>query len=164
MANAMPYCPVQTAYTASFGEGLIRIALEGGAGRYRRVSQGDTHTVACRWILRGDKYSVFMGFYRNFIRSGGEPFTIPLTLDSANLDLYTAQFIPGTVQVEGKSGEVFTVSGQLEVQQLPLYWNGSEDEWGAIAMLVGEYGSIRAAAEILNLLDKLVNVDLPYYA
>ncbi len=161
---AIPYCPTQVGYAASFGEGMLRIALDGGAGRYRRVSEGNTHVVNARWVLEGQEFSVLQGLYRNFIRSGGAPLTVPLTLDSSTLDLYTVWILPQTWSLQERNGDIYTIVAQLEVEPLGKYWNGSEDDWGAVAVLVGVYGSVEAAARVLNLLDKLVNQDLPYYA
>lgn len=75
------------------------------------------------------------------------------------MERYEASFVPGSIQLANKQGPVFTVSATLEV--LPRYETLDEatDEAGSAAMVHAFYGPDTTG--FLNLLDQLVNEDLP---
>ncbi|GAB3081200.1 hypothetical protein GCM10027287_17600 [Bordetella muralis] len=54
------------------------------------------------------------------------------------------------------------VAAMLEVDAIPEYDAGEWDYWATLIMLLMIYGSLPAAKEVLNLLNKLVNEDLPH--
>lgn len=158
----LPYCPLQASYTATPTDGMIATELDGGAARTRLDILGGPSNVQATWVLRSFDFSIFMGFWRNWRNSGGVYFEIDLPLDSAEVDRYEASFVPGNTLTWAKSGDVYTITAPLWVLPLDKYLDGEDDYFGTLAMLVGAYGSIAAALAILNALDKLVNVDLPY--
>lgn len=161
-SQKMPFCPAQAGYSADFGDGTLRVGLDGGASRYRAGVSGSSDTVAATWVLRSDEYSAFMGFVRNQKRLGSVPFLIDLPLQSHELVEYEASFIPRSVRLVSKTASVFTVAASLEVFSKQEFDDADLDYWASLVMMLAIYGSIPAAQEILNLLAKLVNEDLPH--
>lgn len=158
----MPFCPAQAGYSADFGDGTLRVQLDGGSSRYRAGVSGNSDTVAATWILKGEEYSAFMGFVRNQKRGGSAPFLIDLPLQSHEFVEYEAAFVPRSVRLVSKTAAVFTVSASLEVFSKLEFDDADLDYWASLVMMLVIYGSIPAAREILNLLAKLVNEDLPH--
>ncbi|WP_454674837.1 hypothetical protein [Achromobacter pestifer] len=160
--SKIPFRPAQAGYSAAFGDGTESIQLAGGSGRYRAGVQGNSDTVNASWVLVGDDYSAFMGFVRNYWREGPQSFLIDLSLDSHEMEEYEAYFVPRTLKLVSRQGRTYTVSSSLEVLALAKFEDADLDYWGSLIMLLVIYGSIPAAREILNLLAKLVNEDLPH--
>lgn len=158
----IPFCPTQASYSVTFGDGISSIQLDGGSARYRAGVQGNAHTVDVNWVLTGQDYALFMGFVRNYQRSGAQAFDIDLSLDSHEMTTYVAHFVPRTLKLVSRRGSVFTVAATLEVLPRQEFEDGSLDYWASLVMLLVIYGSLPAAQEILNLLDKLANEDLPH--
>lgn len=164
MANfeKIPFCPTQASFAAEFGDGSLSIALEGGSGRYRAGPENQADAVNVTWVLEGERYSSLMGFWRNMRRLGGGPFLIDLSLHSHEMVEYQAYFVPRTFRLVARQGRIFTVAAQLQVLAKPEFDDATLDYWGSLVMMLAIYGSIPAAKEILNLLAKLVNEDLPH--
>lgn len=93
----MPFYPLDAGYSSSVNDGVRRIALDGGGGRYRVDILGGADIVNATWRLYGDEYSMFMAFVRRWIRSGGQRFEIDLVLDSHEIETYQASFIPESI-------------------------------------------------------------------
>lgn len=157
----LPYCPLQASYSVSPIDGMLSTDLDGGAPRTRLDILGGPSTVQCTWVLRAFDFSIFMGFWRNWRASGGVYFDVDLLIDSADVERYQASFIPGNTLNWSKNGDVYTVVAPLWVLPLDKFLD-DDDYYGTLAMLIGAYGSVAAALAVLNALDKLVNVDLPY--
>jgi len=66
------------------------------------------------------------------------------------------------VKLMGKNGPSFLVSAELEVLALPEFTDADLDYWRSVVSLLIIYGGYAQAMEVLNLLDKLVNEDLPH--
>lgn len=159
--KVLPFMPLQAGYGAQFNDGVSRIPLPGGKGRNRVTSIGDSDLVHASWNLTGKDYSMFMGFYRDW-GSTAEAFQVDLMLHSHELKRYTASFIPQSLQLVEKKGAHFLVSAQLEVHALPEFTDADLDYWRSVVSLLIIYGGYAQAMEVLNLLDKLVNEDLPH--
>ncbi len=157
----LPFLPLHAGFTAAFDDGVGRIALAGGRGRYRVEMQGNSNQVNATWALREENYSLFMGFYRDWTRTASM-FEVDLKLDSHQIKRYTASFIPGSVQLVSKSGRIYRVSAQLEVLPLPEFSDADLDYWWSVLQLFIIYGNYETALQVLNLLAKLVNEDLPH--
>lgn len=157
----LPFCPLAAGYTASFDDGVSRIALAGGQGRYRVEMAGNSTSVNATWALRAENYSLFMGFYRDWSRTAAM-FEVDLKLDSHQIKRYTASFIPGSVQLVSKNAKIYRVSAQLEVLPLPEFSDADLDYWWSVLQLFIIYGSYETVLQVLNLLAKLVNEDLPH--
>lgn len=158
----IPFCPAQASFGASFGDGSASTALDGGASRYRAGPDNQSDTVDVSWVLRAENYSMFMGFFRKMRRLGGGPFLIDLSLQSHEMVEYTAYFVPRTLHLVSRQGAVYTVSAQLEVLSRDDFDQEDLDYWGRLVTLLIIYGNLPAAKEILDLLAKLVNEDLPH--
>lgn len=158
----IPFCPAQASFNGMFGDGSSSIALDGGSDRNRAGPGDQSDTVNASWVLRGEDYSMFMGFFRDMRRLGGGPFLIDLSLQSHEMVEYRAYFVPKTLQLVSRQGAVFTVAGQLKVLSRSDFESPDLDYWGQLVTLLIIYGSLPAAKEILNLLRKLVNEDLPH--
>lgn len=157
-----PYCPLQSSFSATMSDGIIATELEGGAPYTRRDVYGAPHVVQATWVLHENDYSIFMAYWRQWIRSGGAFFEIDMILESQNVDRYQASFIPGTMAPAGKNGSVFTINAPLWVLPLDLYIDEDTDPFLAFFPLIELYGDITTVLRMLNLLEKLVNVDLPH--
>ncbi|ADP17335.1 hypothetical protein AXYL_04015 [Achromobacter xylosoxidans A8] len=158
----LPFRPIQAGYAPALGDGSQRIALEGGSGRYRAGVQSMAHTLQATYVVFGEEYGLLMGFWRKMRRIGGGPFYADLTIDSSLSNRYVAHFIPGSARPVPIGGDGWTVTFQLEVESLPEFDDETLDYWGAILTLFAIYGSLPAIKEMMNLLAKLVNEDLPH--
>lgn len=156
----LPYQPIQAGYGIQPGDGTQRIALDGGSGRYRAGVGGASHMVTATYALFGEEYDAFMGFMRTIERSGGGPFYADLVIDGSYKLRYVAHFIPNSARAS-MSGDIFTVSVTLEVDRRPEYEDPDTDFWAQFLKFIEIYGSIRAAREAFNLLEKIVNKDWP---
>ncbi|HEX4302828.1 MAG TPA: hypothetical protein VHZ78_08540 [Rhizomicrobium sp.] len=99
-------------------DGVIRVALNGGAGRYRADIEGGTSLVQVAFILDPAQWQYFWAFLRNRAADGSEPFLADLVLDGSPVTEFTVYLIPGSAKVTGVKGVIKYVSAQLEV--LPL--------------------------------------------
>jgi len=70
--------------------------------------------------------------------------------------------MPETARPVPIGGGGWSVSFQLEVDTLPEFDDADLDYWGSLVMMLAIYGTIPAAKEMLDLLAKLVNEDLPH--
>ena len=104
---------------------------------------------------------MFMGFYRDWSATA-ELFQVDLTLHSHEMKRYTASFVPKSLQLVERHGAHFLVSAELEVLALPEFTDADLDYWRSVVLLLIIYGGYTRAMEVLNLLDKLVNEDLPH--
>lgn len=160
--DVMPFRAIQAGYGAELGDGSQRIGLDGGAGRYRAGLEGVTHMVNATYAEFGENYDLLMGFWRKMRRIGGGPFQVDLCIDTHTPRRYTAYFIPGSARPLPMGGGGWSVTFQMEVLSLAEFDNPDLDYWASLVTLLVIYGSMPAAQEILNLLDKLVNEDLPH--
>lgn len=133
-----PLCPAQAGYSAQFDEGIISAKLDGGPPFMRLDIPGNPVNVSATWVLSGDHYCVFQGLYRDWARTGGDPFYIDLILESASPSTYEATFVPGSVRLASKSGDVYTVNAQLLA--MPKFLDPCEDFCASAAILYAYYG------------------------
>jgi hypothetical protein len=113
-------------YSAQFGNNVLSIELDGGAGRYRLDKIGAAHQVSVQWQLTYKAYSYLMAFYRTEIDFGSMPFEIDLSLDSGPSATYTAHIVPGTFKLDAYLIGLYQVSATLEIT--PATVNTIEDE------------------------------------
>ena len=150
--------PDQAGYSVLDGTEVLRQQLDGGMGRYRVDILNATRTVNCKWTVGPYDYQYLRSFY-NVVNATAATFLIDLYLDAPVLTEHEAKFLPGTMQLAENKGMSFTVSCQMEVTPIDT----SEFD-AAFIELLAIYGSRQNVSEILNLLEKLVNVDLPEIA
>lgn len=151
--------PNQSGYSVSVGQETISTKLDGGASRFRVDILNASSDVTCSWTVGQDNYEYLRMFYLVNIKNGNEPFLIDLILDSPTPTQYTARFIPGTWGLTGQRGHTYTVGCQLEIEAIEHDYEYDE----TVIWLVSEYGSLCKALEILNLLYKLVDIDMPEF-
>lgn len=112
--------PERSGYAATPGIETIATALDGGLGRYRADQLGASAQVTVQWTVGRNDYNYLMAFYRTAINRGSSPFLIDLILDSADALEYTANLVPGSLNLNSQSGLTYVVQATLEVQPLPL--------------------------------------------
>lgn len=151
--NKMMYCSTQEGYSASIGDGVISQILDGGADRYRKSLKGVLHTVNSRWIVKEYGYLYLMAFYRVWTRNPSQPFLAKLCIDDAEVKPYEC-FFSGSPTLSDKEGKHFTVTATLRVK--PILANDDLDD-----LIVGAGNDGVDLAKLTNLLEKLVNEDLP---
>lgn len=147
--------PDSQGYSVQDGEDVIAIELDGGAGRYIRDKWGSTSRVAVTWTLLPAQHQYLRAFYNTTIAKGSLPFLCDLILDDPSPIEHVCRIVPKTMSLGNQQGFAYISSCTFEVE--PIAADGETDE--ALVMLYGEYGE--DAYSILNLLEKLVNVDLP---
>lgn len=153
-----PFVPQQAGYTADFADGIVSSGMDGGPSFRRLDTTGNPFSVSASWVLAYDDYDMFQGYVRNWMRSGGDPFIIDLVLEGLGVAEYQATFVPGTIRLSSKNGNVITVNAQLEA--LPNFVSPCNDEWAARALMEAVFGD--DACEAIDILDKVVNEDLVY--
>lgn len=151
-----PFKPLQAGHTIAFNDGMLSVALDGGPPRQRLDTVGAPDQVSASWVLKGDEYTLFMGAVRNWRRAGGEPLLMQLVHDSAEPDTYQVTFVPNTVRMISKNGEVFTVAANLLVLPLDKYLHPDLDIDALRAYLVSFYGSPKLASLALDLLREMM--------
>lgn len=150
--------PDQSSYTVIDGLETLSVKLDGGASKYRRDVLNATSFVTVQWSLNPDDYKYIRAFYNTATASGSVPFLIDLLLDFPELTQHQAYFIPGTMKLQSQAGLQYVVVAQLEVKPIPA---NEEDDLVLIMNKELDYLYGNDSEEILNLLDELVNVDLP---
>lgn len=151
--NRMKYCSTQQSYSANIGDGVISQILDGGADRYRRSLKGVMHVVSSRWVVNKVGYQYLMAFYRVWARNPSKPFIAKLCVDNAPVEDYQC-FFSGAPTLTEKNGKVFTVTATLKVKPLAV-----DEAMDDLIVEVGNDGE--DLASLMNLLEKLVNEDLP---
>jgi len=117
--------PDRASYSVTDGTEVLRVELDGGAGRYRRDILGASYTVDVSWILRTTQYKYLRSFFTGILGRGSSPFLIDLIIDSSDLREYTAHFVPDSMKLTAQEGEAYFVSAKLEVDQPPDYDKGN---------------------------------------
>ena len=146
------YVPLQAGYTGETSSGVISQKLDGGADRNRRVSKNNWGSVSCAFKFDELGYQYAQAFYRIWQRSPSKPFLVEMFLDDPIVQDYECLFVPDSLKLNSKNGQIYNVSVQFVVK--PLKVNDAADD--AIVMLVNN-----DISDIANPLEQLVNEDLP---
>lgn len=109
--------PMQAGYSINSPQEVLRVQLDGGAGRYRKDFIGSTSIVNVSFQLDWPKYNYFWAFYRSETDRGALPFTLEMFLEDATLREYTCRFMPGSIKVTTQA-LTFIVTCQLEVEPI----------------------------------------------
>lgn len=148
-----PLCPAQAGYSAQFDEGIISTQLDGGMPFMRLDVPGAPVMVNASWVLSEAEYCVFMGLYRDWARTGGDPFYIDLILETSQPEEYVASFVPGSIRLVSKNGPGLTVSAQLRA--MPRVVDPCDDYCASVAILSAYYG--RQTCEAVRTFSNVVN-------
>jgi hypothetical protein len=110
MAKLM-LAPDQAGYSATDGEEVLSVKLDGGASRRRHDVLGATATIKAGWTLTAAEYDYMKAFYRVYRTAA---FTIDLILDDSELSEYEAHFA-GPPSLREIRGLAIGVEAELEV-------------------------------------------------
>lgn len=151
--------PDSDSYQVTDGKDAIYTELGGGLGRYRLDVLGASFKVRCQWSLDRADYDYFRAFFKSFAEKGGLPFLVDLIIDASSIEEHTAYFIPDSVRLIRQEGHLYVVAADLEVRPIPREEGYDE----IIVVLYEAYGASfeQQAITNLDLLEQLVNVDLP---
>ena len=143
--------PDQASYAYGNDDSVITTTLDGGYSRSRVDQLKSSAIINCTWRLYSHHYQYFKAFWTVVTEKGVYPFLIDLILDQPYLEEYEAKFVPGTVNMSEPEGLTYSISADLEV--IPV----RDDLFSQ--SIVDAYDST-GTYEYLNLLEKLVNIDL----
>lgn len=147
--------PNQSSYSIEGPTDTIQVKLDGGKSRFRRNVLDGTSNVTCSWTLEQVAYDYLWAFYRTAIGRGSLPFKINLILENSELQLYTATFLPNSLQLTGMEGLNYMVSGTLEVT--PLDADPDSDQ-----IIIDSFEALGTGiTDDFNGYDKIANVYLP---
>jgi hypothetical protein len=148
--------PVQAGYATQPPTEVLRQQLDGGAGRYRADIIGGASIVNVAWVLDEGQYQYLWAFFRAKTARGSSSFLIDLVLEETEMTERTAHFLPGTLKLDSKQGEVYFASAQIEIEAI----EADDDFDNAIADAFEGAGGVDVPG-YLNLLNTLVNVNWP---
>lgn len=137
---------------------MIRVQLDGGAGRYAVDLFGISDLVNCSFVCSPSDFNYLKSFY-NVAVSSGESFLMNLLIDRFELTLYECRFMPNTFKITGTKGLTTFVSATVEAilyGDIPV---SDED----ILVLIDEFGqSYETDFPIYeDILHTIVNIELP---
>lgn len=147
--------PSQDGYAVRDAASSDRTALKGGLSRTRRDLISSSYIVDVKWRLNLTRYETLRAFHDAHV---GDAFLMDLIIDEPTLTRHSADFIPGSFQLDGVEGSTYTVTAVLEVVPLPV-----DVDMDEILMLLFEtYGETEGGtASLMFALEQLVNVDMP---
>ena len=151
--NNFALCPLQRGYTPEVANNLLEQQLMGGFARQRVQFVNNVHTVTASVMLDEKiKQQYFWAFWRSH-QTNPRPFLWRLIVDDTEMTTYVCQFVAGSLRINERDGKVYSVSFGLRLK--PNHTDKGFDE-----TIIGlwESGDPR---KLLNLLEKLVNEDLP---
>ena len=151
--NNFALCPLQRGYTPEPANNLLEQALMGGFARQRVQFVNNVHTVTASVLLSEKiKQQYFWAFW-NSHQKNPRPFLWRLIVDETSVATYVCQFIADSIQVGERDGKVYSVSFGLRLKP-----NNTSNDFDQSIIDLWESGDPR---KLLNLLEKLVNEDLP---
>lgn len=150
-----PFPPDQETYALTDGTAVVSTQLDGGSARYRTDLLDVAGSVVVQWTLDPSKYNYWKAFFKTKIQSGALPFALDLYMDLPILTTHEVHIVPGTLTLSSQSGLTFVLGCTLEAIPLPT----DDDANNAYIFLYDTYGD--GGSQVLSLLEKLCNVDLP---
>jgi hypothetical protein len=110
----LPYIPIRDGYTVQVGDGVVEIPLAGGLSKKVSSLLAPKHIVTATWLLKGEEYSKFMGFFRTTIAQGVESFLADLITDIGVPTRHVVRAISGIPKLTQQKGNAYWVSCVLE--------------------------------------------------
>lgn len=151
--NNFALCPLQRGYTPNPANNLLEQELMGGFARQRVQFINNVHTVTVSVLLDEKiKQQYFWAFWKNHQRNP-RPFLWRLIVDETSVTTYVCQFVADSLQLGERDGKVYSVSFGLRLKP-----NNTGTDFDESIIDLWESGDPR---KLLNLLEKLVNEDLP---
>jgi hypothetical protein len=114
----MTLAPDQTGYSFTDTAQAILQALDGGPGRVRRDQIGASTIVEVQWLTTAAGYLYLRSYYRTWT-TNPVGFKIDLLKETGALSEETCNFMPGTMSLQSKAGDLYIVKAQLEVLVAP---------------------------------------------
>ncbi len=153
MPNVLLKCVTQSGYSVGFKSGVISQELDGGAPRYRRAIKNPYHDVSVQWVVREAGFDYLNALHDVWCENPNEFFFAPLKVNGPEYKNYESYFVEDSFQLNSVSGLIFTCSAQLRVKPI------IDREKNQLLVEVGNEGV--DLSELINPLEKLVNVDMP---
>ena len=151
--NNFALCPLQSGYRPEVANNLLEQELMGGFSRQRVQFVNNVHTVATSVLLEDKgKQQYFWAFWRSH-QTNPRPFLWRLMVDDTEMTTYVCQFVAGSLQIGERDGKVYSVSFNLRLKP-----NNTGKEFDQEIIDIWNNGD---PSKLLNLLEKLVNEDLP---
>lgn len=151
--NNFALCPLQRGYTPEVANNLLEQALAGGFARQRIQFVNNVHTVNASVLLDDkSKQQYFWAFWRSH-QKNPRPFLWRLIVDDTEMTTYVCQFVAGSLRVNERDGKVYSVSFGIRIKP-----NNTGNDFDETIVALWNDGDPR---KLLNLLEKLVNEDLP---
>lgn len=151
--NSFALRPLNRGMTFQPGNGLLEQQLMGGFARQRVQFVNNVHTVNATVSLHDKaRQQYFWAFWRSHTLNPRK-FLWRLMIDDTEMTTYQCQFVANSVQVQERNGIVYRVSFAVQCKPKPV-----DHEFDQGIIDVWESGD---GAALVNLLEKLVNVDLP---
>ena len=151
--NSFALRPLNRGMTFQPANNLLEQQLVGGFARQRVQFVNNVHTVNVTVSLHDKaRQQYFWAFWRSHTLNP-RSFLWRLIIDDTEMTTYQCQFVAGSVQVQERNGIVYRVSFAVQCKPKPV-----DHEFDQDIIDVWESGD---GAALVNLLEKLVNVDLP---
>ncbi len=151
--NSFALRPLNRGMTFQPANNLLEQQLVGGFARQRVQFVNNVHTVNATVSLHDKAHQqYFWAFWRSYTLNP-RPFLWRLMIDDTEMTTYQCQFVANSVQVQERNGIVYRVSFSVRCKPKPV-----DHEFDQGIIDVWESGD---GAALVNLLEKLVNVDLP---
>ena len=120
-------------YAINYEDGTFRTKVEGGFSKYRRDQLHLAHTVTATVSVGLSEVDDLVDFFVD--HKGGVPFEANLVVDDGIMREYTCSFIPGTVRLNSRKGDLSVFSFRAEVTPLPV----DDDYDESLIMMYTEY-------------------------
>ncbi len=151
--NNFALCPLQRGYAPEVANNILEQELMGGFARQRVQFINNVHTVTASVMLDDKgKQQYWWAFWRSH-QENPRPFLWRLIVDDTEMTTYVCQFVAGSLRLNERDGKVYSVSFGLRLKP-----NNTGTDFDETIIGLWESGDPR---KLLNLLEKLVNEDLP---
>lgn len=108
-------------YHEQDAEEVIAVALDGGAGRYRRDKVNASKQVSVSWTMNPHQYEYWRAFWHTATKRGSLPFLCDLVGENGVGPIqHVCYFVPGSVSKPSQQGLRYVQAAALEVKQNPV--------------------------------------------
>lgn len=146
--------PLQEGYKPQPSNMVAEQELLGGFARQRVTFVNNVHTVNVSVMIESkDHAQYFWAFWRKHAMFTPQQFLWVLIITDPDMTQYSCQFIPSSIQVGERSGNLYKISFTVRCKPKPL---DAEFDQAILEAWLGGPAFVWA-----SLLEKLVNVDLP---
>lgn len=151
--NNFALCPLQRGYTPRVANNLLEQELKGGFSRQRVQFVNNVHTVTASVMLDEKIKQQYWWAFWDSHQDNARPFLWRLIVKETEMTTYVCQFVAGSLNIGERDGKVYSVSFDLRLKP-----NNTGKDFNETIIGLWESGDPR---KLLNLLEKLVNEDLP---